>query len=114
MGRWIAFDEESTAVAATQSGMAVSFQRGDALDCALAAVNPALVLMPGSSREELLVVEVRRPISQRSTPSAPQGSRHAGDVPVAYEATGFLGLIDEPIFEDQPQSKKKWWRRLLD
>lgn len=103
MARWIAFDEESTATVAAQTQAAVSFQRGDALDAALTAEKPAVVLLPGDS-SNVLLLQVRR------NPSA----LPAGDEPVAFEATGFLGLHDEPVFEEEPQQKKKWWQRLLD
>jgi hypothetical protein len=38
------------------------------------------------------------------------------DEPVAYEATGFLGLEDSPLYAEdlEPQPKKKWWRKILD
>ncbi len=30
-----------------------------------------------------------------------------------YVATGFLGLVDEPISEEEPHPPRKWWRKLL-
>ncbi len=103
MARWIAFDEESTAAVAARTQAAVSFQRGDALDAALAAEGPSVVILPDNSGNVLLL-QVRR-----------NSSEIPGRVePVAFEATGFLGLIDEPVFSEEPQPKKKWWQRILD
>lgn len=103
MARWIAFDEESTAAVAAQTQAAVSFQRGDALDAALAGDKPALVILPDPAGDVLLL-QVRR-----NSPSVLPNSD-----PVGYEATGFLGLIDEPVFEDELKPKKKWWQRFFD
>jgi hypothetical protein len=47
----------------------------------------------------------------------PNAAVRADDMePVAYEATGFLGLEDSPVYADdlQPKPKKKWWQKLLD
>ncbi len=114
MGRWIAFDEESTAIAAAESGVAVSFQRGDAFDTALASAKPAIVILPGTTLEDVLVVDL---IPGQRLPSLHQddGRVSSDEAPVSYEATGFLGLTDEPVFEEEPAAPvKKWWKRLLD
>jgi hypothetical protein len=103
MARWTAFDEESTATVAAHTQAAVSFQRGDALDAALAAEKSALLILPTDSTDVLLL-EVRRNSSGRPERLAP----------VTFEATGFLGLIDEPVFDEEPKPRKKWWQRLLD
>jgi hypothetical protein len=36
--------------------------------------------------------------------------------PVGYEATGFLGLKNSPLYTEDlaPKPKKKWWQKLLD
>lgn len=114
MGRWIAFDEESTAIAAAESGMAVSFQRGDAFETALATAKPATVILPGSTSEDVLVVELMP--GQKLTGSSPRqvAGRQSDEEPVSYEATGFLGLSDEPVFEEKPAPAKRWWKRILD
>ncbi len=117
MARWIAFDEESTALAAAQSGMAVSFQRGDALATALASSKPAVVLVPGDSSDEVIVVELRPNPAIRSAlfPSRQEVSQtDSAESPVGLEASGFLGLSDAPVFEQEETGKKTWWKRLLD
>jgi len=37
----------------------------------------------------------------------------AENSPIRYEAGGFLGLTDEPVFPTDYRSPKKWWQRLL-
>lgn len=104
MAQWIAFDEESTAAVAAQTQMAVLFQRGDALDAALSSGRPGIVMLPSARPGEVLLLKL-------------QFNSHASanTEPIGYQATGLLGLIDEPIFADDPATqKKKWWQRLLD
>lgn len=103
MSRWIAFDEESTAAAAALTQMAVLFQRGDAVAAALSSGKRALVVVPGKNTGDLLLLNVIR--NSGGTPAA---------APIAYEASGFLGLHDEPVFAEEPGPKKKWWQRILD
>lgn len=88
---------------AAQTQAAVSFQRGDALEAAVASGKAAIVMLPADDNNVLLL-QVRR-----NTSVLPERTE-----PVAFEATGFLGLTDEPIFDEEPQPKKKWWQRLLD
>jgi hypothetical protein len=100
MSRWIAFDEESTAAAACRTRMAVSFQRGDAMAFALSSGKPAIVVLPGARAGEVLLLSITRNVQPRSEP-------------VAYEASGFLGLSDAPVYEEAPP-KKRWWQKILD
>jgi len=103
MTRWIAFDEESTAATADRTQTAVLFQRGNALVAALSSRNSALILLPGGTPDEALLLAVHR------TPASTTGIS-----PVRFEPAGFLGLHDEPVYADEPAPKKKWWQRLLD
>ncbi|HYG98710.1 MAG TPA: hypothetical protein VD837_06220 [Terriglobales bacterium] len=104
MTRWIAFDEESTAAVAAQTSHAVLFQRGDALTAALATRKRSMVILPERSSGSVLLLDVRF-----NTPASSTAE------PLGYEATGFLGLIDEPVFAHQEpqQPRKRWWQRLL-
>jgi hypothetical protein len=95
-----------------------------------AVARQAFTAPPVQSAGEAKPVQknVQRPASQ---PSSPQSSpvaptpadqakkRGQDDEPVAYEATGFLGLYDSPLYEEDlveeaKQAKKKWWQKLLD
>ncbi len=102
MFRWIAFDPASAAaiVAASQTAPELH-HRGDALSAALASDGPAVVLTPSSVAGRTLIAEIRRSASSDSLR------------PIAYEVTGFLGLVDQPIYEEEPEPPKKWWQKLL-
>lgn len=49
------------------------------------------------------------PIPEPQHERTPEGER----TPV-YEAGGFLGLRDVPVYDDEPARPKKWWQKLLD
>jgi hypothetical protein len=71
--------------------------------------NPVESAIPSRSDMSKAVLPTRA-----DAPKKP--AARAEDEPVAYEATGFLGLGDSPLYEEdlQPQPKKKWWRKILD
>ncbi len=80
MARWIAFDDETAeAVVCRFRRGAAEISRGDALDAVLAQPGKSLLLMPGESPDQMLVVTVAN--------SKPQT--------VAKQ--------------DQPQSAVRWW-----
>lgn len=105
MTRWIAFDRQSAAaVFASARITAELHDAGDALGAALASDKDNVVLMPSREPARALVAQIRR------APVAADDQRP----PVAYEAAGFLGLIDEPVYDEEPAKPKKWWRKILD
>lgn len=60
-----------------------------------------------------------QPLAKTPPPAPSQPAAKHDDEPVAYEATGFLGLGDSPVYaediaEQEKQAKKKWWQKLLD
>ncbi len=73
---------------------------------------------------EILPAPTENPLSRTSTPPAPKreqpktapqaesNSRSRGER--VYEAGGFLGLRDVPVYDDEPAPPKKWWQKLLD
>ena len=97
MGRWVGFDEDTTAMLAQQTGVAAEFQRGDALRAAIRGRNNSVVLLPGEAGQALLITVMHM----------------VPDRPMEYVATGFLGLMDEPVYDEEPQPPKKWWQKLL-
>src|SRR5438128_1105310 len=54
---------------------------------------------------------------KRFTPNSANASKASpASESAAYDATGFVGLIDQPVFGKAPQFvkqefKKKWWQR---
>ena len=58
-----------------------------------------------------------QPPTQQAAPPKPTTAKPVDDTePVAYEATGFLGLENSPVYASdlEPKPKKKWWQKLLD
>jgi hypothetical protein len=103
MVRWIAFDDESAeAVVSRFRRGAAEIQQGDPVGSALNLGRPSLVLLPARAPGRVLVA--------RFDPKADE-AQNTGSL----EATGFLGLSDEPVFvrptEPIGQIKKKWWQK---
>ena len=95
--KWMAFDQE-TAAALAQHLSDVDISKGttDAVDTAIetaAGAHVALVA-PASDGEASLLVTFR---TKETATNEPAGSAE----PVGYEAGGFLGLSDEPLYEDR-------------
>jgi hypothetical protein len=95
--KWTAFDQET---AATLSGhladVDISKNAAEPLDAAIAAAADAHVALvaPASDGEATLLVTFR---TKETAASEPAGSAE----PVGYAAGGFLGLSDEPLYEDR-------------
>ncbi|MDP9268201.1 MAG: hypothetical protein M3P27_07715 [Acidobacteriota bacterium] len=109
--RWTAFDRETAAALAAHVPN-VEHAHGnnnDALDSALdltrdgATNSAAAVLAPARDNHQILV------ITMRTKAAAQPGS--AGDVPApqpsSYEAGGFLGLSDDPVYERDDAKRKR-------
>jgi hypothetical protein len=75
-----------------------------------------------AKRQEAKREEVRpEPVKQATPipPASPTKPPVDDNEPVGYEATGFLGLENSPVYaedvEEQARNKKKkWWQKLLD
>ena len=106
MTRWIASDE-STASALRAREVAADVGSRDAIGDAIAA-GSTIVVLPAPSG--VLVARIR-PTTQ---PAAFEVHRWTDEDAVGYTAGGMLGLRDEPVYDEQPQPSKKWWRRILD
>jgi hypothetical protein len=103
---WIVFDEEGAVAAAARTKSAVAFQRGEALESAIANGDQAIVIMPSDEPGRLMLLKVRHSGSDtRGHSAAPTGKA------MDFEATGILGLSDHVVIEE-PQSKKRWWERI--
>lgn len=67
----------------------------------------AVLVMPAREDDQALIATIR---SSRPVPAP--AKEVAGDKKVAaYEAGGFLGLEDVPVYEEEPA--KPWWKRLF-
>jgi hypothetical protein len=122
MARWIAFDQKTTSIlrAALAQGTRIDTLLRGPVDYALAKPGAVVAVLPATGGGNLGIAVFRRmraAVTQRGAteqrrsilpprPAAQYASTRAG---------GFLGLSDEPVFEDEtPQEKKGWWRKFWD
>ena len=107
MSRWLAYDETAERALAERFGREnVQPQSGDAeaiLSAVVAAHGAAVALLPAAHGRTMLLT--RRPLRTACADTA---------APRAYAATGFLGLSDEPVYDDQPATPKSWWEKFWD
>lgn len=133
MALWIAFDQETTSLlrSTLAQGTKIETLRRGPVDYALAKPGAVIALLPaqGSNDSGIAVFRpartavMRPPASiERAAVTPPRvaaaPSLRAAVAPpttnrAATRAGGFLGLSDEPVFEEEEaQEKKGWWRRL--
>ncbi|HEX3156300.1 MAG TPA: hypothetical protein VHV32_16855 [Candidatus Angelobacter sp.] len=134
MARWIAFDQKTTNIlrSTLAQGTRIDTLLRGPVDYALAKPSTVIAVLPAgghglgiatfrrvraAAKEQLRNLVPAQPMAQRAgtehlrsslppRPGAPYASTRAG---------GFLGLSDEPVFEDEaPQKKKGWWRKFWD
>jgi hypothetical protein len=116
MGHIIAFDPQTASALAARMGTAAQLGHGSPLKAALAS-DTATLLLPAPGSDRVLVVRVSRHTSPAAQVPQKKRALPADDmVPVAYEASGLLGLEDSPIYAHdlEPQPKKKWWQKILE
>lgn len=110
MTRCIAFDKQTAqAISANLHFLASCDPHADPLQSALQSSSPQVLLaLPADSSGGVLIARFQR------NPGLPVPSTTPSPAPVSFAAGGFLGLSDEPIFDPQPPTPKKWWQKLLD
>ncbi len=109
MTRWIAFDSSSAAALAAVQVTPELHDNSDALAVALSSPAGSVVLMPARAADQALVVRIRHLAAQEPPAIGKQQPE------VQYEATGFLGLIDAPVYpDDEPPKPKTWWQKICD
>ena len=120
MVRWITFDDQTAAavVSNVASGTA-EIRDGDAFLTAISEGDCAIVL-PSESAGQVLFLQIRvnSNVNARKPPASvkletPAETKAVGEE-ASYEAVGFLGLSDSPVFEQESPHPKKWWQKLLD
>lgn len=97
--KWTAFDQEtaatlSTAVADVEFAPTGADELDSALNAATGDASPAAVIAPAADRDHALLITMRTkdPNAQTNDEPTPE--------PSSYQAGGFLGLADEPVFEE--------------
>jgi hypothetical protein len=121
MARWIAFDQKTTNIlrSTLKQGTRIDTLLRGPVDYALARPSAVIAVLPagGDSLGIATFRRVRAAVAQRPVPQQPrtvppvQPAVHRAST----RAGGFLGLSDEPVFDDEaPQEKKGWWRKFWD
>lgn len=129
MPRFLTFDQKTASRLREQVPGQQVFEHGaaDAVEYAVGSEKTMVTVMPTGEARDIAIAVFRRP--KLSRPAQPN---HADSSPdpvvemrkpvasvqepkqgVAVRAGGFLGLRDEPVFDDdEPVVKKKqsWWR----
>ena len=129
MPRFLTFDQKTASRLREQVPGQQVFEHGaaDAVEYAVGSEKTLVTVMPTGEAREAAIAVFRRPKLNRpaqpnhaaSNPGPvvemrkPVASVQAPKQGVAVRAGGFLGLRDEPVFEDdEPAVRKKqsWWR----
>jgi len=108
MTRFVCFDQPGTD-AIRAMGADATQRRGDPLMAALREPGNSVVLMPGGMAQELTLVSIiKREIPRKTASPVIEFTK---PVPRTAQASGFLGLTDEPEFADEVKNKP-WWKKL--
>jgi len=122
MARWIAFDQNTTSIlrSTLKQGTRIDTLLRGPVDYALARPSAVIALLPAGGGDSLGIATFRRvraavaqrPATQELRSSLPP--RPAAQY-ASTRAGGFLGLSDEPVFEEEAAEEKKgWWRKFWD
>lgn len=129
MPRYLTFDQKTASRLREQVPGQQVFEHGapDAVEYAMGSEKTLVTVMPAGEAREAAIAVFRRPKvsrpAQQNQPASnpgpvvelrkPVASVQAPKKNVAVRAGGFLGLHDEPVFEEelQPAKKQSWWRK---
>jgi hypothetical protein len=120
MARWIAFDQKTTSIlrSTLAQGTRIDTLLRGPVDYALARPSAVIAVLPAG--DGLGIATFRRIRARVAERAATGQSRSIPPAqPVAHQAStragGFLGLSDEPVFDDEaPEEKKGWWQKFWD
>ena len=122
MARWIAFDQDTTSIlrSTLAQGTRIDTLLRGPVDYALARPSAVIAVLPAAGGDGLGIATFRRvraAVAQRA--ATEQLRSFVPAQPAAHRAStragGFLGLSDEPVFEEEVSEEKKgWWRKFWD
>jgi hypothetical protein len=123
MARWIAFDQKTTNIlrSTLAQGTRIDTLLRGPVDYALARPSAVIAVLPAGQGDFLGIATFRRAraaVAQRAATEQPRSIPPTQ--PAAHRAStragGFLGLSDEPVFDDEapPEEKKGWWKKFWD
>jgi hypothetical protein len=114
MSRWITSDQQATTTLLQRFGSSTFTAEAipephEALRCLLQSRH-SMALLPCESDQHRLVASIHsfRPAS------APSASDSAERREPRQVATGFLGLVDELVWEEDEAPRRTWWQKLID
>ena len=117
MPRWITFDQQTYSAVSSRLPHEAVFEipGRTALEYALTNNQPVVAVLPSASGDGVSIATFRRP----AMPAVSMSARPAVSAPASRSAansrpSGFLGLNDEPVYEEEPQEKKSRWKRFWD
>jgi hypothetical protein len=129
MPRFLTFDEKTASRLREQVPKQQVFEHGaaSAVEYAMGSEKTLVTVMPTGEAREAAIAVFRRPKAAKPAPPShvatnpappvempkPPASVYPFKKEVVVRAGGFLGLHDEPVFEEEPQIRKKqsWWRK---
>jgi hypothetical protein len=122
MVRWIAFDQNTTSIlrSTLAQGTRIDTLLRGPVDYALARPSAVIAVLPAGGGDNLGIATFRRvraAVAQRAATEQVRSSLppRPGAQYASCRAGGFLGLSDEPVFDDEaPEEKKGWWRKFWD
>lgn len=123
MARWIAFDQKTTNIlrSTLAQGTRIDTLLRGPVDYALARPSTVIAVLPAGAGDNLGVATFRRvraAVAQRAATEQVRSSNLPPRPAMQHASTragGFLGLSDEPVFEDEVSAEKKgWWRKFWD
>jgi hypothetical protein len=122
MARWIAFDQKTTNIlrSTLAQGTRIDTLLRGPVDYALAKPSTVIAVLPATGGGDLGIAVFRRVRAAMQQKAPAEHLRRIPPVePAAHRPTtragGFLGLSDEPVFEDEAEPVKKgWWRKFWD
>jgi hypothetical protein len=110
MARCFVFDKQTArAISTNLHLLTICDPDADALPSALESDSRQILLaLPAEDSERVLVARFQR------HPDELYPAEPGAEAAATFEAGGFLGLSDQPVFDPEPQPPKKWWQKLLD
>jgi hypothetical protein len=123
MARWITFDQKTSSIlrSTLAQGTRIDTLLRGPIDYALARPSAVIAVLPAGQGDFLGIATFRRARAAAATQRAATEQLRSSLPPrpgaqyASTRAGGFLGLSDEPVFDDEaPQEKKGWWRKFWD
>lgn len=117
MTQWFAADDRVAAQLAgkIEQGDTANACPDDMLDAALRSDRDAVAVLRGRRTGESVIVTIHKQALPPPDVVDLPGSTDVAESPKMSRTSGFLGLTDELIYEEEevPTPKKKWWKKVF-